>query len=720
MLKQALTLASIGFHVFPVAENGKVPAIKEFPNRATRDEVQIRNWFGPHRYNIGILTSKFGDGKALVVVDVDDKRGKKGSHELVRLEIEGFDFPPTVEQCTPSGGKHLIYVVDQPLRQGTDVLAPGLDIRSRGGYIVGPGSEIDGVEYRVTSELSEPAEAPRWLVERLGVDHRDRAPQSEPLAGVDPDRACNRATEYLRFSAEPAIEGQGGDATTFRVLAKVKDYGVTAEEALALALEHWNPTCVPPWSEEELARKVRNVYRYGHERPGNLAPEAVFQQAPAETESVLESEALHPFDQLNREYAAVKIGGYILHETTDHKGRPVMHRMDKAAFTMWLANRRIQIGEKMVPLAKAWLESERRRQYHSVVFAPGTDPGPEHYNLWKGYSFEPAETADHPALDMFLEHARENVCGGDEKLFRWLMGYFAHLVQKPQQKPLTALVFKGAKGTGKNALLDRIGALIDRHYQVADDDRYLLGNFNGHLEGSLLFVLDEAAWAGDKRAEGRLKGLITGSMHTIERKGQEVYQSPNLTRVAIIGNEDWLVPATHDERRFAVFNVGNGRRNDRKFFREMREGMEAGGYRHLLRYLLDYDLTGIDVDAAPETAGLVEQKIAGLDPLYQWWFNCLREGQLLGGDWGSEWPEWCPVNRLKAAFNRWAAGQNIRSRLPDHAQIGKAIAKVAPSYVKKKRAAETQGDTTYSFHNPGIQVLRQDWERWIGGPVEWD
>ena len=144
---------------------------------------------------------------------------------------------------------------------------------------------------------------------------------------------------------------------------------------------------------------------------------------------------------------------------------------------------------------------------------------------------EPASSGSHKSVDQFREHVLANVCGGSEELAHWLTAYFAHMVQKPWQKPLVALVFRGAKGVGKNALVERVGALLGKHFMVADDERYLLGNFNSHLEANLFFVLDEAAWAGDKRAEGKLKGLITGSQHVIERKGFEPYEVDNLTQI---------------------------------------------------------------------------------------------------------------------------------------------------------------------------------------------
>lgn len=720
VLDKALQLAARGFHVFPVEENGKKAIVKNFPTKATRDASQLRRWFRNKSRNLGISTTKFGDDQALVVVDIDEKGEKHGNISVLELEFAGFDLPVSLEHTTPSGGRHIFYVVDEPLKQGTDVLGSGVDIRSRGGYVLGPGSVIEGKGYEQINGHGTIVRAPAWLVDRLGVDRRVRTGAVSTLEGIDPDRAASRALEYLA-TAPTALQGQGGDATTYKVAAKLKDLGCSQEQTFELLSEHWNPLCEPSWDEDELAEKVSHAYRYGREPQGASAPEAVFppHASPAPWEKVVEGKQ-HPFAEMNREFAFVKKGCFILQETTDHKGNFTTEHLSLGEFHGWHANVPFQTGnQKPKPVSEHWMSWANRRQYEGVVFAPEQDAGPRWYNLWRGFSVSPAENHSHPSLKLFLEHAELNVCNGDKQLFNWLMGYFAHMIQRPWEKPLVALVFKGKKGTGKNALVERVGQLLGSHFLVADDDRYLLSNFNSHLESNLFFVLDEAAWAGDKKAEGRLKGLITGAEHNIERKGKEPYRVANLTRVAIIGNEEWLVPASQDERRFAVFSIGEGRMQDRKFFQDMREGMEAGGYAHLLKYLQDFDLSSVDVNDAPNTKALVQQKHASLDIVQQWWLDCLVSGQIAGGDWAGEWPEQIPTNRLRDALSRWARARNIRSRLPEEIGFGRILKHVAP-HLKKRRSRSDQGDTSYVYVSPGLDRLKADWEKYIGGPVDWD
>jgi hypothetical protein len=389
------------------------------------------------------------------------------------------------------------------------------------------------------------------------------------------------------------------------------------------------------------------------------------------------------------------------------------------AFKDKFAPKTINFGDKPRPLADCWLKSPERRAYDGLVFLPQQSAPARFYNLWKGFAYVPTPRYEsHPAVDAFLSHLESNVCGGDRVLSQWLTGYFAHLVQRPYDKPLVALVFRGAKGVGKNALIERIGALLGSHFLLTSNRRYLLGNFNGHLENCLLFALDEAFWSGDHQAEGALKDLITGREHVIEHKGKEPYTVSNKTRVVIIGNEDWLVPASHDERRFAVFSVGDGRKQDRRYFSDMRQGMETNGYPYLLRYLLDYDTTGLDFDAAPSTHGLHEQKTHSLNPFHQWWGDCLDEGTLLGSEWGT-WPQEANCERVRAAFRRYVKERNIRSRIPEDRALGRLLKQCSPGVVKK-RATRTEEGQPYLYQFPLLEEARQEWERFIGHRVVWE
>jgi hypothetical protein len=719
--QKALELAGMGFHVFPLRSNSKLPLIKDFPNRATRDPEQIKAWWvdpvleTERDYNVGISTSKFGDNETLIVIDVDNKGDKKGDDSLLALELEGKDVPPTLTQFTPTGGIHFIYRHFEPVKQGVNVLGNGIDIRAKGGFIVAAGSEVEAGKYKMMS--GPVTQAPKWLVSACGKPKEKTTIDAEFT--VDQEAAVGRAREYLQ-NAAPVEQGQRNHSA-YVMACKLKDFGVNHDKCLGLMSEHWK--CEPPLDGEELEHVVSSAYTYGTEAVGSAAPEAQF--APvlaAETLPAVQEESY--LERMNQEFALVYMEGshFILHETVDEKGRQKRSFLTEPTFKRKFSPNSVQ-GRGTY--ATEWLDWSRRREYRGVCFAPEREARNDYYNLWRGFTVTPLPYADgdevqRKGFDSFIDHARNNICQGDEALFQWLIGYFAHMVQRPYERPLTTIVFRGGKGVGKNALVDRVGALLGSgHYLVAHDGRYLTSNFNAHFDSCLCLVLDEAFWSGDKNAEGKLKGLTTAPEIMIERKGKEPYMVDNLVRLVIIGNEEWLVPASTDERRYAVYDVGNGKKQNRKFFHEMRINLdEKGGNRILLHYLQTFDLSTVDVNEAPKTQALLDQKMSSLEPFEEWWYGCLVAGRISNSDFAEGWT--CDVSKsqFRDAFYRFCRERNIRSRLPDEITIGRMLKKLAKATSTKARNED--GGSYYIYRLPDLTEARSAWESHVGQEVSWE
>ncbi len=725
-LDKALELAAEGFHVFPITPNAKAPSIiKDYPNRASRNPDQIKKWWinpatGVERpYNIGISTTRFGDNEALVGVDVDNKGTKRGDDEILKLEIEGKDFPPTFTQTTPTGGRHLIYRTKDPLKQGTSVLANGVDIRSRGGYLVGSGSVIEGREYQ--ADFKELTTAPPWIVQSCGIAKEKEPKPVQEIKDINPGRAAQRAIFYLEMECEKAEQGERNHAG-YITACKLKDFGVDEYTCAHLMLNFWK--CEPMLDHEELGNVVKSAYRYGTNPVGAISPEAEFE----EIKDSPEGKDLHPFEKLNQNHAFVIAGGgsHILWETVDSKGRYSLQHLSIKTFHEKHASNLMTVGDgKTASVTSLWMKSPRRRSYDGICFMPGLEAPERFYNLWRGFAVEPLNENETPtptmieAVDMFLEHVAVNVCRNDKALAQWLIGYFAHMMQKPWEKPLVALVFRGGKGVGKSSLIERIGYLLGGHFMSTSERRYLVGNFNGHLENLVLFTLEEAFWSGDKQAEGTLKNLITGNSHIIEHKGEKPYVVDNCTRVVIIGNEDWLVPASYDERRFAVFDVGDEKKQNREYFYAMKRNLEGGGYRHLLSYLLRFDTSKVDVNAAPTTSGLQDQKMSSLDPFQQWWHECLSSGAIVGADFEGDWPRQVDKERFRSAFRRYVKDRQIRSWIPDDAKMGKLLKSMSPAIISNQRRRD--GDRLVTIYRmPPLQEARADWDKFIGHESVWE
>jgi P4 family phage/plasmid primase-like protien len=284
----ALEFARMGIPVFPLAQGSKSPRKYSGGHHdATTDEVTITKWWTENpRYNIGIRPGRLPNGKYLCVIDLDVKHGKDGvSFFKAWCQENGIDYEALIHSTlvvrTASGGLHIYVVSDVPLKNGANVLgeACGVDTRSNDrGYAVAPGSTADG-EYTVAHDADDFATAPQRFIDalRVGETKEPTKPADKTVpADVDQDRAEKRAIYYLSNEAPIAIEGLGGDETTYKVAARCKDFGLTVEHTIDVMGRVWNPRAQPPWTLEDLRTKVANAFSYGVEPIGVAAPEVQF------------------------------------------------------------------------------------------------------------------------------------------------------------------------------------------------------------------------------------------------------------------------------------------------------------------------------------------------------------------------------------------------------------------------------------------------------------
>ncbi len=406
--------------------------------------------------------------------------------------------------------------------------------------------------------------------------------------------------------------------------------------------------------------------------------------------------------ELNKTYALVLVGDKpaVMKETPEGP-----RFLTIAAFNQWFANRRVRRGGNLILLAKHWLSHPQRRQYEGIVFSPGCNTA-NHFNLWRGFAVEPRSGE----CSKFLAHIKDNVCNGDANLYEWVIGWFAQMFQHPDKKPGTSLVIRGKQGTGKTKIGDVVGSLLGDHYAAVSDPRYVTGQFNSHLVSCLLLHCDEAFWAGDRAAEGKLKDLVTGDYQFIEYKGKEPIRLRSYLRLFVTGNPDWLVPAGFEERRFAVLEIGEDHMRDHDYFAAIDDEMNNGGREALLEHLLNFDLSKVNMRRIPTTAALLDQKIASLSPEKAWWMDVLNRGILPGG---SNDANCCPTQGFFDDYIGHANKTGIRRRSIE-TQIGQFLRKHVPGL--SKRSSET--GMIYQF--PPLGDCRDAFTKMLQQDREWD
>ncbi|MEV4973424.1 bifunctional DNA primase/polymerase [Streptomyces scopuliridis] len=293
-LAHALSAAERGLPVFPLSPT-KLPALRS-PHRgepepvlcrgecgrpghgvhdATTDPTGVRSLFAAAPWATGYGIACGRPPHHLIGIDLDVTAGPtsgptSGPHPgrtsapapnsppdsvaaLQRLALRHlFTLPETVVILTPSGGRH-IWLTGPPnvvVPNSAGRLAPGIDVRGAGGYLVGPGSVTARGAYRPapgTADLA-PAPCPRALLRLLTPPapptraphyrHGSGAAQEQPARGhglVQFVRAAHAGQRNTRlfWAACRAYEHGFGETLTEPLVDAAVHTGLTEQEARA-------------------------------------------------------------------------------------------------------------------------------------------------------------------------------------------------------------------------------------------------------------------------------------------------------------------------------------------------------------------------------------------------------------------------------------------------------------------------------------------------------
>lgn len=190
-LDWALTYAQRGWCVFPLTPRGKEPLTPNGYLDSTTDPQLLRHWWRrTPDANLGIATGKSG----LAVIDIDST---EGAAHWARIENQHGPANTLIAE-TGRGGLHLIYLGD--IKSTANRIAPGIDTRGDGGYIVAPPSiHPNGTPYRWSTFSRLPVGLPRWVGHLV-----DQPRTTNPTVGVP--RVAVGDTPYGRAAARRVIQ----------------------------------------------------------------------------------------------------------------------------------------------------------------------------------------------------------------------------------------------------------------------------------------------------------------------------------------------------------------------------------------------------------------------------------------------------------------------------------------------------------------------------------
>jgi hypothetical protein len=416
---------------------------------------------------IGVPT---GRDSGFIVADFDNKKGKNG-----------FDAFPDWEKLspvaarTPTGGTHSYFKDDGITRCSQGVIAPGVDIRGEGGYVIVPPSPgyswINGHDLKNLPALPE----------------RFRVKESEWSSKQWKPRDSSRPVErYKILAALKVIDPDPTRETWFEV-------GCSLRYELG---EHEGKEVWRSWSKTGTQYKFdENVFEY-------------------QWKSILKFPERYPFtigtichhaDLADPEWRnripGVTIGDFCAF-LPDHKYIYMPTRDMWPAASVDVQLTKIQVGSKKIN-PSTWVD--KNRPVVQMIWAPGDPP------LIRDKLLVDGGWMDRIGVTLFNQYIPPNIEPGDpDNVAPWLdhmkrvypndhehiLNVFAHCVQKLVEKINHALMLGGAQGIGKDTLLEALKYAVGPHNYREVSPKDAMDKFNPCVK-SVVLVIQEARDLGE-------------------------------------------------------------------------------------------------------------------------------------------------------------------------------------------------------------------------------
>lgn len=181
------------------------------------------------------------------------------------------------------------------------------------------------------------------------------------------------------------------------------------------------------------------------------------------------------------------------------------------------------------------------------------------YNLFNGYNpiiknpytKEKSDIILKPFFDLGIQ-----LCGGNKDHFDYVLKYFAHMIQKPNERIPICLIFKSKQGVGKNVFLTPISSIIGKDYFITSSNpKDFFGDYAEGFYHKLLVNMNECEGKDTFDFEGKIKSFITEDSITINPKFVRPTTIQNVARLIIFTNKPNPIPidVKSTDRRYCVF-----------------------------------------------------------------------------------------------------------------------------------------------------------------------
>jgi hypothetical protein len=355
--------------------------------------------------------------------------------------------------------------------------------------------------------------------------------------------------------------------------------------------------------------------------------------------------------------------------------------------------------------------------YDRIDFTP-LPTGPKTLNLWVPSPAQPVQ-GDWLIVRRFL---LEVICDGDIGVFRYLILFLAHMLQRPGEKPGIIIALIGGQGTGKGTFFQILKAIWPSTTLIVSDATHVVEGFNAALGRAYGVCMDEALFAGDRRALDRLKAFVTEPTITIEPKYQPRRTISSFHRFFAASNHQHFASVETDDRRFLFLQVSDAKKGDYTYWRQLHDALADPSTISAMVYdLARYPIVKYEVRARPKTQAHLDQKLKSLSGFDRYWLEVLSTGSFgrtVLVEPAEPWAQGCFI-ATEALMDGWRAYETGQRQFQprQERQIAERLASLCPS--AKANRTTLVGRQRRGFCLPPLEQAREQFEAYVGGKPEW-
>ena len=216
------------------------------------------------------------------------------------------------------------------------------------------------------------------------------------------------------------------------------------------------------------------------------------------------------------------------------------------------------------------------------------------YNTWTGFKADITgfdKKMDMGIVNPILDYIKEIISNNNQEVFKYLLSWLRHIIVKPYLKTMVAVfLHSDEKGTGKGTL----GYWLKNYVFGSHLSSVVCGlskitqKHNACIQKKIFTMVDEIpASQGEFHSQfDTMKHLITDPETTIEPKGVDPYEIPNMVNFLMMSNNVMALKIEKGDRRYACIEVSASKKGDEEYWDHIQNDvLTEESAKHFFQYL---------------------------------------------------------------------------------------------------------------------------------------